>query len=103
MLLKLFGHGLADGLAGRIDANSVTVPLLKRVADDVLLLSEAEIEQAVAYAYRVHGEVIEGAAAVGLAALLAGRIPCAGCVVGVLVTGGNMDPDRHAEILKRET
>jgi threonine dehydratase len=94
---------LADGLAGRIDAHSITVPLLKQVVDDVLLLSEAEIERAVAYAYRVHGEVIEGAAAVGLAALLAGKISYAECVVGVLVTGGNIDPERHAEILKRET
>jgi threonine dehydratase len=94
---------LADGLAGPIENGSITIPLVKQVVDEILLVSEAEIERGVAYAYRVHGEVIEGAGAVGLAALLAGKVNCAGHVTGLLVSGGNVDPDRHAEILARQS
>jgi threonine dehydratase len=93
---------LADGLAGPIENSSITIPLVKQVVDEILLVSEAEIERAMAYAYRTHGEVIEGAGAVGLAALLAGKVACAGRVVGLLVSGGNVDSERHAEILERQ-
>jgi len=93
---------LAHGLAGPVEAGSITISLVKQVTDEILLVSEAEIEQAMAYAYRVHGEVIEGAGAVGLAALLADRVACTGRVVGVLVSGGNVDPERHATILARQ-
>jgi threonine dehydratase len=72
-----------------------------QVVDEMLLVSEHDIEQAMAYAYRVHGEVIEGAGAVGLAALLAGKVACAGRAVGVLISGGNVGPERHAEVLAR--
>lgn len=94
---------LADGLAGPVEAGSITVPLVKQTTDEILLVSEPEIERAMAYAYRVHGEVIEGAGAVGLAALLAGKVTCAGRVVGVVVSGGNVDPERHAEVLARQS
>jgi len=93
---------LADGLAGPIEPDSITLPLARQVLDDVLLVSEVEIERALAYSYRLHGRTIEGAGAVGLAALLAGKVPCAGRVVGVLVSGGNIDPERLAEVLERE-
>jgi len=94
---------LADGLAGPIENGSITIPLVKQVVDEILLVSEAEIERGVAYAYRVHGEVVEGAGAVGLAALLAGKVNCAGHVTGLLVSGGNLDPDRRAAILARQS
>jgi len=94
---------LADGLAGPVEAGSITVPLVRQLVDEMLLVTEAEIEQAMAYAYHVHGEVIEGAGAVGLAALLAGAVACQGRVVGVLVSGGNVDPERLEGIVRRET
>jgi threonine dehydratase len=93
---------LADGLAGPVEAGAITVPLIRQTADEMLLVSEAEIERAMAYAHRVHGQVIEGSGAVGLAALLAGKVACAGRVVGLLVSGGNVDPERLAEILGRQ-
>ncbi len=93
---------LADGLAGPIEPGSITVPLVRQVVDEMLLVSEAEIERAIAHACRVHGQVIEGSAAVGLAALLAGKVACAGRVVGLLVSGGNVDAERHAEVLERQ-
>ena len=84
---------LAHGLAGPVEAGSITIPLVKQVVDEMLLVSEAEIGRAMAYIYRVHGEVIEGAGAVGLAVLLAGKVAYPGRVVGVLVSGGNVDPN----------
>ncbi len=93
---------LAHGLAGPVEAGSITVPLVKKVVDEMLLVREPEIAQAMAYAYRVHGETIEGAGAVGLAALLAGKVVCAGRTVGVLVSGGNVDPEQLEGIVRRE-
>ena len=94
---------LADGLAGPVEEGSITIPLVRQLVDEIVLVNEIEIEGAMAYAYRAHGEVIEGAGAVGLAALLTGKVACsAGQVVGVLVSGGNVDPERHAEILSRQ-
>lgn len=93
---------LADGLAGPVEDGAITVPLVRQVVDEILLVSEVEIERAMAYAHLAHGQVIEGAGAVGLAALLENKIACEGRVVGLLVSGGNVDPDRHAEILCRQ-
>lgn len=89
----------ADGLAGGLNLDSMTLPMLAEACDDLLLVTEDEIEQAMAYAYKEYGEVIEGSGAVGLAAVLTGRVT--GDHVGVLVSGGNVDADRHAAIIRR--
>jgi threonine dehydratase len=69
--------------------------------DDFLLVNDDEIARAVAYCYKAYGEIVEGAAAVGLAALLAGKVENLGRSVGVLITGGNIGPDQHRDILDR--
>jgi threonine dehydratase len=89
---------IADGLAGPVEPGSQTVPLMLEVTDDFLLVSEEEIAQAVAYAYRTHGETIEASAAVGLAAVLAGKFRPEG-VVQAIVTGANIDPERHRALI----
>jgi threonine dehydratase len=94
---------LADGLAGPVEEGSITVPLVRQVVDEMLLVDEAEIERAMAYAHRAHGQVIEGAGAVGLAALLEGKVTCRGRVVGLLVSGGNVDPEQLERIVRRKT
>lgn len=92
---------LAEGLTGRVDPQSITLPLTRRLFDDFLLVNDDEIAGAVAYCYEEHGEIVEGAAAVGLAALLAGKPENLGRSVGVLITGGNITPDQHRDILDR--
>ncbi len=92
---------LAEGLSGRVDPQSITLTLTRRLFDDFLLVNDDEIAQAVAYCYEAHGEMVEGAAAVGLAALLAGKTENLGRSVGVLITGGNITPDQHRDILDR--
>ena len=89
---------LADGLAGEVEADSLTIPMIERYADDILLVSEEEIGSAVAFAWRQYGERIEGSGAVGLAALLAGRVKSP---VVAIVSGGNVQPEIHEELCRQ--
>jgi threonine dehydratase len=92
---------LADGITGRLDPQAVTLSLVRRLLDDFVLVDDDEIARAVAYCYDVHGQVVEGAGAVGLAALLAGKVAVAGRAIGVLITGSNVTPEAHREMLDR--
>jgi threonine dehydratase len=91
---------LADGLAGPVEAGSLTIPLVKRWADDILLVSEEEIAQAVAQAWRRYGERIEASGAVGLAAILSGRVESPAVLV---VSGGNIDRGLHDRLCGRQS
>ncbi len=83
---------LADSLVGGIGLNNrYTFALVQQLVDDVVLVSESEIAAAMRYALQVEHQVIEGGAAVGLAALLAGKVDVADCVVAVILSGGNVD------------
>lgn len=90
---------LADSLGGGIGlANRFTFAMCQRLLDDVVLLSEAEIAEGIRHIHAATGERVEGAAAVGVAALLAGKATPEGPVVAVL-SGGNIDPALHAMVL----
>jgi len=103
----LFYHGdtsgvvelpsLADGLAGPVEEGAVTIPLVKNYVDDILLVSEAEIRQAIAFAWRQYHERIEGSAAVSLAAILAGKIDSQAVLI---LSGGNIQSELHRQILE---
>jgi threonine dehydratase len=82
---------LAEGLAGDVEAGSITLNLVRRVIDDIVLVEEGEIEDAIRWMLREHGQVVEGAGAVGVAALLAGRVEIDGRPTVVIVSGGNLD------------
>lgn len=89
---------VADGLAGEIEVDSITVPLCRQYADRIILVEEAAIRAATRWVFREHGWVIEGAAAVGVAALMTGQIePLSGTVV--LISGGNIDAGKFLQIL----
>lgn len=88
---------LTDGLAGSIEPGSATIGLIHEVADGILLVTEDDVERAIAYAYRRYREVVEGSGAVGLGAVLAGKVTGAG-TAGLLISGANIDPDKHARI-----
>lgn len=84
---------LADSLRGGIGMeNRHTLRLVRELVDDIVLVSEREIEEAMLFLLRHEHLVVEGAAAVGVAALLAGRIgACAR--PAVLITGRNVASD----------
>ncbi|NLS01335.1 hydroxyectoine utilization dehydratase EutB [Rhizobium sp. P38BS-XIX] len=91
---------LADSLGGGIGlGNRHTFSMCKELLDDVILLSETEIAAGIRHAATIEGEVIEGAGAVGIAALLAGKIRPGGPTV-VIVSGGNIDPAAHRQIVE---
>jgi threonine dehydratase len=88
---------LADGLAGTVEEGSQTIGLVRAMVDEFLLVSEAEIAQAVRFAWQRYGERIEGSAAVGLAAVLTRRVPQRPAVV--VISGGNIQPEVHLRLI----
>ena len=95
---------LADSLGGGIGLdNAVTFQMCRALLDDVILLSEAEIAAGMRHAYGEEREVIEGAAAVGIAALLAGRLGTLDGPVVAILSGRNVDMDLHRRVMNGET
>jgi threonine dehydratase len=79
---------IADGLAGNIEPGSMTFPLVQRLVDDILLVSERSIRATIwRLAYEDH-LIIEGAAAVALAALEEANIRGH---IGIVITGRNIE------------
>lgn len=90
---------LADSLGGGIGLNNrVTFALCRALLDAVILVSEAEIAAAIRH-LAAQGHVVEGAAAVGHAALLSGKFVPQGPSVTIL-SGGNIDPALHARLMQ---
>ncbi|WP_223544067.1 hydroxyectoine utilization dehydratase EutB [Pseudomonas sp. A-B-19] len=90
---------LADSLGGGIGLdNCYTFNMTRDTCDHLHLLSEASIANAIRHAYREERLVVEGAAAVGIAALLDGLIEQRGPIV-VVVSGCNVDIDQHLRVL----
>ncbi|MBV4462335.1 hydroxyectoine utilization dehydratase EutB [Pseudomonas sp. SWRI79] len=90
---------LADSLGGGIGLdNRYTFSMTRDLCDHLHLLSEASIANAIRHAYREERLVLEGAAAVGIAALLDGLIEPRGPIV-VVVSGRNVDIDQHLRVL----
>ena len=83
------GPTLADALAGNLEPGSVTPAVLAAHATPILAVSEPEIRHALRFLAREHGLAVEGAGAVAVAALLAGKIDVAGRAVAV-ITGRNI-------------
>jgi threonine dehydratase len=92
---------IADGLAGPVEEGAITVPIIRNYVDDIILVTEAEIVNAIAYAWHQYRERIEGAAAVSLAAILTKRIITKGPIVAIL-SGGNIQSDVFEEIIHNQ-
>ncbi|GAB4470887.1 MAG: threonine ammonia-lyase [Anaerolineales bacterium] len=91
---------IADGLSGAVEPHSITIPLVKKYVDQILLVSEDEIHQAIRYAWDCYHQVIEGSAAVVLAAILSAKIIHRPALL--VISGGNIDPQLHQRIVDRE-
>jgi threonine dehydratase len=92
---------LADGLSGPVEPGSVTIPLVRKFADDFVLVSEKNIAAAIEYAWFHYHERIEGSAAVSLAAILSGQIVSRPAVL--IITGGNIQPEVFDKIITSHT
>lgn len=94
-------ESLADSLGGGIgEENRYTFALCRDLLDDTVLLTEAEIAAGIRAAAE-EGETVEGGGAVGLGAILAGKVTLRGPTVAIL-SGANIDPALHARILAHE-
>ncbi len=90
---------LADGLAGQIDEDALHIGRV--CADEMILVTEEELGETIAWLSRSVGLTVEGAGAVTVAAMRHGYLrPPEGPVVAI-VSGRNIDPDRLAALLQR--
>jgi len=80
--------------------SDLTFAIAKRFVAGGLVVTEAEVKKAVRFAFANLKLVAEPGGAVALAALLAKKIPAKGKTVGLIVTGGNVDPEIFAEIIQ---
>ncbi|TLP43896.1 hydroxyectoine utilization dehydratase EutB [Cohaesibacter sp. CAU 1516] len=93
---------LADSLGGGIGLNNAyTFAMTRALVDEVVLLDEEEIARGVHHAYWHEEEVVEGAGAVGIAALLAGKIAAPGRCVAIL-SGRNIDIAQHHKLISNQ-
>jgi len=99
--LPMRGDTLAEGIAVK-SPGKLTTEIVRALVDEILLVTEAEIESAVAAFINIEKTVVEGAGAVGLAAVQANRPLFAGRNVGLVLTGGNIDTRLIASVLTRE-
>lgn len=83
---------IADGLRTP-KAGALTFPLIQQLVEDVLLVSEDEIRAAVKFLLLRMKILAEPSGAVGTAAVLAGKLPKDAKRVGIVISGGNVDPD----------
>ena len=83
--------------------NEVTFPINRHLVAGGLVASDEDVRTAMRFAYEHYKIVVEPGAAVGIAAVLSGRIPIRGKVVATIVTGGNVDSARFCDLLKDET
>jgi threonine dehydratase len=89
-------EGIAVGTPGKI-----TQEVVRRLVDDLVLVDEGDIEQAVLMLLEIEKTLVEGAGAAGLAALLRYPERFAGKRVGLVLCGGNIDPLLLAAIIER--
>ena len=93
------GPTLSDGTAGGVEPDSVTFPRCQRVVDESRTVSEAEIRQTMRELIRDHRFLVEGAAAVAVAAFLQDPRPFAGREVAIVLCGGNVGLDVLRDVL----
>lgn len=89
---------LAEGLAGAID--DIGLAIGQSALDGISVVTEDAIGDAIDWLWREEGLMVEGSGAAGVAALLAGALGLTGGPVAVVVSGGNIDPSRHASVLR---
>ncbi|MFZ3004644.1 MAG: threonine/serine dehydratase [Phenylobacterium sp.] len=97
--LKPATRSLCDALESPAPGE-LTFPVLQQTLADIAVVSDAEVADAMRFAFAVLKLVVEPGGAVGLAALLAGKVKAWGDgTTGLVLSGGNVDPALFAEIL----
>ena len=95
------GDTLAEGIAVQVPGE-FTSKVIEQIVDEILLVSEPELETAVSLLLQIEKTVVEGAGAAGLAAIMANKEKFAGKNIGVILCGGNIDTRLLANVLLRD-
>jgi threonine dehydratase len=90
---------LADGLAGDIDDIALDIGL--HALDEIHTVTEEALGRAIAWLAREEALVVEGAGAVGVAAILEQEVARRDGPLAIVVSGGNIDRERHESLLER--
>jgi threonine dehydratase len=99
--LAMRGDTLAEGIAVKAPGH-ITAEIVRALVDDIVLVNEAQIEQAVSLLITIEKTVTEGAGAAGLAAVLANQERFRGRAVGLVLSGGNIDTRLLSGVLTRQ-
>jgi len=94
----LDGYTIADGIAVKVPSD-FTMPLLEDLLDDIVVVTDEEISEAIVLLLERAKLVVEGAGAVGVAALLAGKAGGTGTAVPIL-SGGNIDATMLISVMR---
>lgn len=95
------GATLAEGIAVK-NVGKLTLPVIRELVAEIILVDEAHIERAVNIFLTLQKTMAEGAGAAGLAAMLAKPERFKNKRVGLVLTGGNIDPRILASVMVRE-
>ena len=99
--LPCAGDTLAEGIAVK-EPGAITSRIIAELVDDIVLVGERSLEEAVSLLLQIEKTVVEGAGAAGLAALLTHSKRFRGRTVGVVLCGGNIDTRLLANVLLRD-
>jgi threonine dehydratase len=94
----LEGYTIADGIAVKVPSD-FTMPLLDELLDDMVSVTDDEISEAIVLLLERAKLVVEGAGAVGVAALLAGKAGSGGTAIPIL-SGGNIDATMLISVMR---
>ena len=98
---RIIDGGLPDTIADGLQTTrpgELTFDIISRLVDSIELVSDAEIVAAMVFLFERLKLVVEPSGAVGVAALLSGRLDLAGERVGVIISGGNVSAERFAQL-----
>ena len=99
--LPCAGDTLAEGIAVK-EPGGITARMVAELVDDIVLVGERNLEEAVSLLLQIEKTVVEGAGAAGLAALLQHPERFRGKTVGIILCGGNIDTRLLANVLLRD-
>jgi len=99
--LPMRGDTLAEGIAVKAPGR-ITSEIVRALVDDIVLVTEQDVEQALSLLLTIEKSVTEGAGAAGLAAVLADPVRFRGRKLGLVLSGGNIDTRLLSGVLTRQ-
>ena len=93
---------MLKGLSGGIEKGSITFTIAQQYVDEVMLVREESIRQAVYLLWKNEKQVVEGSGVAGVAMLLENNDSFTGQTVAIVITGGNIDDSLLKGIIASE-